>query len=178
MKVPAFSLQERIGDLVAALEAEDDGRNAPARELVSRVLELHAQGITAMMDIATTSNCSGDVLIERFLAEPRIVPLLLLHGVHPHSLEKRVRTSIERLRAELGAQGIQVDVLEVEGYRVRLKAEFNGSGLSRSVAPLRSLIERGVLGLAPEIESIEIEGLPEHGDIAVVPLSSIRRLAC
>jgi hypothetical protein len=176
MSTPAQpTAEERIAALVAQLESHDDPRLAPARELVQRVLQLHAEGVNAMMSIVAAADRNGSALVDCFLADRRILPLLLLHGAHPHSVERRVRDAVERMRAELGTQGVRVDVVGVTPRATRLKLEFSGQSFSRNVGPLREMIEAGILGLAPEIERIDIEGLPEHGDVAVVPVSAVRR---
>lgn len=159
--------ETRIADLIAALEPLADTRLAPAKELVQAVLELHAQGIAALMAVLPPP------VLEACLQSREVAALLLLHGLHPHPAESRVRQALAGLRAELGTQGARVHFSELDAGVLRLRLEVTEQR-NFSAPALRSEIEAAVLELAPEIGSIVIEGLPETGEVAFVPLANLR----
>ena len=159
--------ETRIADLIGALEPLADTRLAPAKELVKAVLELHAQGLAALIAVLPAA------VLETCLQSKEVALLLLLHGLHPHPTESRVRQALAGLRAELGTQGARVHFSELDDGLLSLRLEVTEQR-NFSAPALRSEIEAAVLELAPEIGSIVIEGLPETGEVAFVPLANLR----
>ena len=51
--------------------------------------------------------------------------LLLVHGLHPHDVERRVSDALDTVRPYLGSHGGDVSLIEVAGDVVRL--QFTGS---------------------------------------------------
>ena len=171
------AVDRRIEDLIAALEPLEDTRLAPAKELVQAVLELHTQGLAALMTLLSRAGAAGQPVVEACLQNRETRALLLLHGLHPHPVGERVRQALAGLRAELGVQGVRVQLIGLdEGAGVpvlTLRLEVT-TQRNFSAPALRAQIEAAVLELAPEIGSIIIEGLPAAGEVAFVPLASLR----
>lgn len=156
--------QRRIETLIGALEADPDGEEAAAaRELVSLILDLHSEGLVAIVAVLGSSR-ESETLLARVVDDERARALLLLHGLHPDSIETRVRRSVDRLRAQLGVEGIRVEVDSVEDGEARVRIDcHNGSiaGPQRWLLPVD--IEQAIIEAAPEIETVRIEGLDAPG---------------
>lgn len=167
--------ERRIEALIERLEPLDEPRLAAAKELVAAVLELHGRGMVALMElIAVHSETSvGRAIAEGCLRDRDITGLLVLHGLHPQSSEVRVRQALAALHAELGVQGIAVELVEVEAEVARLRLTATGAH-GFSVHEVRRQIEAAVLEWTPEIAGIELEGLPPSGQVAFVPMTALR----
>ncbi len=76
---------ERMQELLAALEGLGDPRaKETARELVQVVISLHRLGLSDLLAIVGDSaDQPADALMPKFIANPRISALLVLHGLHP-----------------------------------------------------------------------------------------------
>ncbi len=152
--------QRRIEALISAIEAAGDHpAAASARELMTLLLDLHGDGLTAIMSILASST-GGEAIIARLDGDEQARALLLLHGLHPDDAETRVRRAIDRLRPHLGVDGIRVEVEEVAGGTARLRInDGKGAigGARRMMLPVE--IEQVVLDAAPEIERVVIREL-------------------
>ena len=137
----------RVEALVDAVErAADPVARDAARELTQTLLDLHRAGLEKLLALVTRpEDCVRDELLSS---------LLLLHGLHPVSLEARVRQALERLGPLLRARGADAELLAAgeESVRVRLRGE--------DTTALRSIIEEAVCAAAPDAGTLEIEETP------------------
>src|ERR1700730_16885069 len=104
-----------MDELVRRLESQGDpGLRASARELVQAILEFHAAGLTRVMELVDDAGAPGEALIDRFGQDELIKPLLLLHGLHPLSLQARVLQALEQTRPLLRSHGSEVECVGVD----------------------------------------------------------------
>ena len=68
---------------------------------------------------------SNSGVLERLVADDLVASLLLVHGLHPHDVHRRVSEALERVRPYLGSHGGDVHLLDIAGDTVRL--QFAGS---------------------------------------------------
>jgi Fe-S cluster biogenesis protein NfuA len=170
--------QRRIDELIAALEALDDPHaRESAQQLLQVVLDLHANGLTRLMEIVAASGAMDDALIEAFERDAGVSALLLLHGLHPQDLATRVSRAVEKLRPLLGVQGIQIELLDAAEEAVRVRVAGRLQGKHNSVNELQQEIEHAIFEAAPEAMRVDIAGLadvnvhelrfvPHHTEIA------------
>jgi Fe-S cluster biogenesis protein NfuA len=137
----------------------DPVAQAQLREIVQAVLELHRAGLERMFDrlhAGVLAACAGDEVV---------AGMLLLHGLHPLELEVRVRQALEEVRPALRSHGGDVELLEVSDGVVRLRLEGNCHGCPSSAATMRQTVEEAIIGKAPEVLAVEVEGLVETPSI-------------
>jgi hypothetical protein len=137
----------RVEVLVDALErAADPAARDAARELTQTLLDLHRAGLEKLLAlIARPEDCMSDDLLSG---------LLLLHGLHPVSVEMRVRQALERVGPLLRARGADVKLLAVEERRVRVRLR------GEDAVGVRGVIEEAVCEAAPDAGMLEIEEAP------------------
>lgn len=115
------------------------------------------------------------------LLDERVSGLLLLHGLHPQPLEARVKQAVDKLRPQLGTQGIKVELVSVSQEEAKLSLSGGSNGKAIKMTALQQEIERAVFALAPELAAVRIEGSTETDaravEVAFVPVSSIGRRA-
>jgi Fe-S cluster biogenesis protein NfuA len=175
MSTPTSQIQARMNrleELIQALEKSgDDASRNQARELVQTLLELHATGINRMLEVSYDAVRAGQELIDRLAQDPLVSNILLLHGLHPLDLETRVRGALDEVKPRLGLHGGSVQLLGVtpEGA-VRLQLEGNCEGCPSSRVTLKYSIEEALYAAAPDITSLEVNGLvEEHAPAAANP---------
>ncbi|MGH2741790.1 MAG: NifU family protein [Thermoleophilaceae bacterium] len=148
-----MELIEQVHRLTAELERVDDPRaRRLAEELAASVLELHREGFERVFDAL-------DDGARARLAEDGVVgSLLLIHGLHPEPIEKRVEEALERVRPYMESHGGDVELLGVEDgvARLRLKGSCDGCGASSSTLELA--VERALEETAPDLVGMEVEG--------------------
>jgi Fe-S cluster biogenesis protein NfuA len=90
-----------------------------------------------------------------------VAGLLLLHGLHPMDTEARVARALEQVRPALRSHGGNVELIDVREGVVRLRLEGSCHGCPSSAATMKTTIEEAILADAPEVASIEVQGLTE-----------------
>jgi hypothetical protein len=152
---------QRLEALIRALDAHPDrAARETARELLALVLDLHGLGLAKLMGIVSTSE-GGPTISARLVEDKQVQAMLLLHGLHPEDFETRVRKAVDRLHPHVGVHGLRLDVVEIASSTVRLRLHRCGAGAIDAPVlwSLPSEIEGVLLDVAPEIETIQIEGL-------------------
>lgn len=153
------SFQQRIGRieaLVGELEAvSDPAVKAAVKELVASVMELNAAGFERVVEVAGRYGEVGARLIDGLVRDDAVSSLLILYGLHPQDLEARVRGSFK------GFEGVKL--LSIEDGRVRVFMDAH----ARSESSLREAI----LGAAPDLTELIIEGPGQSGFVPLAALS-------
>ena len=169
---------ERLQGLLTQLEGLGDAAAASAaRELVRAVIGLHGQGLADLLAVVEEAGSQpADTLLPKFMANPRVRGLLLLHDLHPEDLATRARKAVDRLRPHLGVHGLRPELAGVEDGVVRVRITAGGQKTERRAAlELRREIEMAMLEMTPDAADLVIEGLELVADAreAYVPLSAI-----
>jgi hypothetical protein len=103
----------RIDALASALDqvADANARKA-ARELLELVLDLHGLALARTLAIVASAE-DGRALVERLARDEQVRAALLLHGLHPETVEERVQRAVERLQMDLSVLGARLSVVAV-----------------------------------------------------------------
>jgi Fe-S cluster biogenesis protein NfuA/nitrite reductase/ring-hydroxylating ferredoxin subunit len=140
----------RVEGLLAQLESlTDPGARDAGLETVQAVLELYGAGLERIvggLDERQTRALAEDELVEH---------LLLLHGLHPVSVEERVRDALESVRPYLGSHGGDVELVEVSDDVAVVRMQGSCEGCPASTMTLKLAIEDAVLKAAPDVERVQ-----------------------
>lgn len=149
------------GDRIQILLDASAGSGTVVRErteqLAAELTDLYGAALERI--ISVTAEAAPD-LVDRFADDELVASLMLVHGLHPHGIERRISDALDSVRPYLGSHGGDVTLLEVaegqDGPVVRL--EFAGSCKScpSSAITLEYAIEDAVRAAAPEITSIDV----------------------
>jgi Fe-S cluster biogenesis protein NfuA/nitrite reductase/ring-hydroxylating ferredoxin subunit len=161
---------DRIQTLLDASAAGGAVARERAEQLVREVTDLYGAGLERILRLAVAANPE---LAETFSQDDLVASLLLVHGLHPHTVERRVSDALETVRPYLGSHGGDVSLLEVDGDVVRL--QFSGSCKScpSSAVTLELAVEDAVRAAAPEISSIEVVAADKDPGSGVIPAESL-----
>jgi len=164
------SAGDRIQTLLDASAAGGAAARERSEQLVREVTDLYGAVLERMMHIAVAATPE---LAEEFTRDNLVASLLLVHGLHPHSVERRISDALDTVRPYLGSHGGDVSLLEVDGDVVRL--QFSGSCKScpSSAVTLELAVEDAVLAAAPEICSIEVVTADKDPGSGVIPAESL-----
>jgi Fe-S cluster biogenesis protein NfuA/nitrite reductase/ring-hydroxylating ferredoxin subunit len=164
---------DRIQNLLDASAASGAVAHERAEQLVREVTDLYGAGLERMMSMAVGANPE---LADRFVGDDLIASLLLVHGMHPHTVERRIEDALDSVRPYLGSHGGDVHLLEVDGEVVRLQFAGSCKSCPSSAVTLELAVEDAVRAAAPEISSIEVvtsnDGASEPTP-AVIPANSL-----
>ncbi|MGE2713532.1 NifU family protein [Mycolicibacterium litorale] len=159
---------ERIQTLLDASSAGGTVARERAEQLVGEVTDLYGAALGRLLRLALTAE---PALAETVAADPLVASLLLVHGLHPHSVERRIGDALDTVRPYLGSHGGDVHLLDVDGTTVRLRFSGTCRSCPSSAATLELAVEDAVRAAAPEIESIEV--VAAETDSTVIPAESL-----
>jgi len=142
----------RVEGLLEELESlADPAARDVALETVQAVLELYGAGLERIVERVSEQQAralAGDELVEH---------LLLLHGLHPVSVEERVREALEGVRPYLGSHGGDVELVGVSDGVALVRMQGSCEGCPASAMTLKLAIEDAVLKAAPDVDRVEAE---------------------
>jgi Fe-S cluster biogenesis protein NfuA/nitrite reductase/ring-hydroxylating ferredoxin subunit len=161
---------ERIQNLLDASSSGGAVARERAEQLVREVTDLYGAALERIMDVALAADPD---LADRFAADDLVASLLLVHGLHPYDVERRVSDALDSVRPYLGSHGGDVSLLGVADGVVRL--QFHGSCKScpSSSVTLELAVEDAVHAAAPEIEAIEVVAAEKDASSGVIPAESL-----
>ncbi len=152
----------RIEELIGRLDSlPDPASREPARALLEVVLDLHALALARMASTIAAS-ADGPWLLQRLAEDEPVRAVLLLHGLHPETVEERVQKAVENLRPRFAARGLGVKLVLGSASLARVRVRWISDGPTRhDAAMLRQEIETAIIEAAPDLETLQIEGLDE-----------------
>jgi len=155
-----------MGDRVEAL-LKDLGASpnlmqarAKAEELTATLVQFYGTGLSRVLEIVY--DCAGEAreeIFERLCADDFVASLLILHGLHPLSLEERVHKALESVRPYLKSHEGNVEILRIADGVVHLKMAGSCDGCPSSAMTVKVAIERAICDAAPEITEVRAEGV-------------------
>ncbi|TGD84902.1 hypothetical protein BayCH28_23565 [Mycolicibacterium sp. CH28] len=157
---------ERIQNLLDASAVGGPVAAARAEQLVREVVELYGAAFARVMEVA------GDPsLADRLAADDLVASLLLVHGLHPHDVTRRVAHALDTVRPYLGSHGGDVRLLDVDNGVVRLSFSGSCKSCPSSAVTLELTVEDAIRAAAPEVTAIEV--LSPEPVAAVIPAESL-----
>jgi Fe-S cluster biogenesis protein NfuA/nitrite reductase/ring-hydroxylating ferredoxin subunit len=94
--------------------------------------------------------------VDRLVADDLVASLLLVHGLHPHDVHRRVSDALDRVRPYLGSHGGDVHLLDIVGDTVQLQFAGSCKSCPSSAVTLELAVEDAIRAAAPEVSSIEV----------------------
>lgn len=142
----------RVEGLLGELESlADPVARDTALETVQAVLELYGAGLERVVEGI------GPLQVTTLARDELVAHLLLLHGLHPVSVEERVREALDGVRPYLGSHGGDVELIGVTDGVALVRMQGSCEGCPASAMTLKLAIEDAVLKAAPDVERVEAE---------------------
>ncbi|MCW2952874.1 MAG: nitrogen-fixing NifU domain protein [Conexibacter sp.] len=156
---------------LAQLDAlADPAAQALATAAVQAVVELYGEGLRRLLAGA------GEPVARAVAGDELVAHLLLLHGLHPVTVEERVRDALVGVRPYLESHGGDVELVAVQEGVVRLRMQGSCEGCPASAMTLKLAIEKAILDAAPDVDRVEADGggTPAAGllQIEAIPTSA------
>ena len=170
------------GDRIQTLLDASAGSGTVVRErteqLAAELSDLYGAALERMVSIAAQS---APELVDRFATDDLVASLMLVHGLHPHGVERRIEDALDSVRPYLGSHGGDVTLLEViddsvgsGGKIVRLQFAGSCKSCPSSAVTLEFAVEDAVRAAAPELTSIEVVAAESDAAAsAVIPADAL-----
>lgn len=148
---------ERISQLVERAEGLSDAEaQATALELLQSVMDLHGAVFSRIVEVLEASE-AGRASLAKLGVDPLVCGLLVLYGVHPVALEKRVADALANAAPRLRKLGGSAELLAVSESAVRVRAQASGHGCGSTLQALKDAASQAILEAAPEVVEIAFE---------------------
>jgi Fe-S cluster biogenesis protein NfuA/nitrite reductase/ring-hydroxylating ferredoxin subunit len=161
---------ERIQTLLDASLSGGAAARERAEHLVREVTDLYGAVLERVIDVALAADPG---LADRFVADDLVASLLLVHGLHPYDVERRVSDALDSVRPYLGSHGGDVSLLGVDDGVVRLQFQGSCKTCPSSSVTLELAVEDAVRAAAPEISSIEVVAAEKGYGPSVIPADAL-----
>src|ERR1700686_4665609 len=158
---------DRIQTLLDASSSGGAGARERAEQLVREVTDLYGAALQRVMEFAGAANPD---LADRFAADDLVASLLLVHGLHPHDVERRGSEALDSVRPYLGSPGGDVHLVGVDGGTVHLQFAGSCKSCPSSAVTLELAVEDAVRAAAPEISSSEFVPYAESSRSVAIPV--------
>ncbi|HVJ05359.1 MAG TPA: NifU family protein [Candidatus Saccharimonadales bacterium] len=162
---------ERMVQRVSELTATD--ARDTALELLQSIMDLHGAVLSRVVEVLNPTE-AGRVSLTKLGSDPLICGMLVLYGIHPVSLEGRVRAAIENAAPQLRRYSGSAEFVSVSDSVVRVKLQSSGHGCGSSSEMLKNAIEQAILEAAPDVIEVVVEGIPTPVANGFVPLNLIQ----
>lgn len=161
------------GDRIQTLLDASVGSGTVVRErteqLAAELTDLYGAALERMVAIA--AELAPD-LVDRFATDELVASLMLVHGLHPHGVERRIEDALDGVRPYLGSHGGDVTLLDVTDDVVHLQFAGSCKSCPSSAVTLELAVEDAVRAAAPEISSIEVVAA-EPDDVRLISVDSL-----
>ncbi|MGH3597297.1 MAG: NifU family protein, partial [Mycobacterium sp.] len=159
---------DRIQTLLDATSAGGAAARERAEQLVREVVDLYGAGLSRVVALL------GDpAAIDRLANDDLMASLLLVHGLHPHDIHRRVSDALDRVRPYLGSHGGDVHLIDIVGDTVRLQFAGSCKSCPSSAVTLELAVEDAIRAAAPEVASIEVVAAETDSAAGVIPAESL-----
>ena len=159
----------RVEDLLGRLE-HVPGRTAElALEAVETLVEIYGEAFARVVGAAG----EAPEVLTRLTQDDLIRHLLLLHQVHPGSIEERVARAVADVAPALRSSGASADVVGVDQGVAELVVSSGSCGSCGSSAEAQAQVTDEVLAAAPELVGVRFVDPPRTP--AVIPVEALLR---
>ncbi|MBC5824801.1 MAG: NifU family protein [Candidatus Eremiobacteraeota bacterium] len=135
---------------------------AKAEELVSLMAQLYGAGLERILGIVYDEGGEpAQRIFDRLCDDDFVASLLVLHGLHPLTVEGRIQRALDKVRTYLHSHEGDVALLRVEGEIAYLRMAGSCNGCPSSSETMKLAIEKAIFEAAPEITDIRAEGVRE-----------------
>lgn len=160
------ALAARLQELLEQIQSQPNpAARVVLQECLESLLAFYGEGLSHILGHIGQADGSGEEILRRLLADPAVSALLLIHGLHPVPLEKRLRDALEKVRPYLQSHGGNIELLHLESEVAHVKLQGTCQTCPSSAVTLELAVRRAVEQACPDLVGFEVVG-PKRADAA------------
>ena len=161
----APSPERRIQKLVEQIETvADENTRALFSECLQSVLAFYGDGLARILQLANNAGPDGKKVLDALIQDKRVSSLLLIHGLHPQTLETRLREALGKIRPYLQSHGGNVELLRIENEVATLRLQGTCKTCPASTVTLELAVRHAIEQACPDLLGFEVEGVEQPAD--------------
>ena len=151
---------KRIQELIARIgEVPDPSSRAMLEECLESLLRFYGQGLARILELVEEAGPEGREVYDRLINDGAVRGLLLIHGLHPVSLEARLREALDKIRPYMESHGGNVELLSLEDDVARLRLQGHCKTCPSSAVTMELAIRGAIEEACPDLMGFEVEGV-------------------
>ncbi|HEX3718473.1 MAG TPA: NifU family protein [Verrucomicrobiae bacterium] len=151
---------KRIQELMQKIEALPDiGAREMLHECVRSLLALYGGGLGRILQLVNNMGAEGGKVRDVLLRDKLVRGLLLIHGLHPVSLEARLLEALGKIRPYLQSHGGNVELLGLQDDVARLRLQGTCKSCPSSAVTLELAVRQVIEEACPDLAGFEVEGV-------------------
>ncbi len=153
-------LVEKIGTL------HDPAARRMLQECLESVLSFYGHGLERILEIIEKTGVDGEKVRDALIHDPGVRGLLLIHGLHPISLEARLTEALDKVRPYMESHGGNVELLSLENDYAKLRLQGHCQTCPSSTVTLELAVRAAIEEACPDLAGFEVEGIKTGADSA------------
>jgi Fe-S cluster biogenesis protein NfuA/nitrite reductase/ring-hydroxylating ferredoxin subunit len=157
----------RIQELVEKIQTlNDPAAQAMLQDCLAAVLGFYGHGLSRILQVVDGVDGAGAPVREALVRDSGVAGLLLIHGLHPVSLEQRLLQALEKVRPYMQSHGGDVELLSLDQDFALLRLKGHCETCPSSTVTLELAVRHALEEACPDLAGFEVEGAvkPEtHG---------------
>ncbi|MDB6123272.1 MAG: Nitrogen-fixing NifU domain protein [Pedosphaera sp.] len=159
---PADELKQqgrRVQELVEQIDAmPDPATRALMQDCLQSVLELHGQGLAQILHVVQDAGSDGQKVFDQLIHDSVVRGLLLIHGLHPVSLEARLHEALNKVRPYMKSHGGNVELISLENDMARLRLQGTCKSCPSSAVTMELAVRQAIEEACPDLMGFAVEG--------------------
>jgi Fe-S cluster biogenesis protein NfuA len=143
-----------IQQLVERIDGLPDG---DAHECLHSLLTLYGDGLARILQLVKNAGAEGEKLRDALLADKLVCGLLLIHGLHPISLEGRLRGALDKIRPYLRSHGGDAELVNLQADVARLRLQGTCKSCPSSQVTLELAVRSVIEEACPDLAGFEVD---------------------
>lgn len=150
-------MAKRLQELIEAIgQQPSPSARAMLQECLETLLAFHGEGLQRILCHVQGAGLEGEKIFERIMKDGSLRGLLLIHGLHPDSLETRLRQALETVRPYMQSHGGNIELLGIENDVARVRLQGTCKSCPSSGVTLELAVRRAVEEACPDLLGIEV----------------------
>jgi Fe-S cluster biogenesis protein NfuA len=161
---------DRLNALLEQVEAIPGPSGEIALEAVSALAEVYGEALARALAYAS----DNPPLVQAITGDELLGHLLVLHGIHPDPVERRVTRALEEVRPALQERGGDVELSGIDQGVATILLSIKGC----SSAGVEDAVREAVLTAAPELSDVQRAPAAARRDAAFIPVDALLSRSC
>lgn len=156
---PADSRQlaQRLQELIDQIQAQPNpSARVLLQECLQTMLAFYGDGLDRVLAHIDASGAAGQPILDRILKDEVTSGLLIIHGLHPRTLEERFHGALESVRPYMQSHGGNIELLGLEQDVARVRLQGTCKTCPSSSITLELAVRRAVEEACPDLAGFEV----------------------
>ncbi len=160
-------LGRRIQELLERVnEVPDPSSRAILDECLESLLTFYGHGLERILELVEEAGAEGKKVHDSLIRDGAVRGLLLIHNLHPVSLETRLIEALDKIRPYMESHGGNVELLSLDNDFARLRLQGHCKTCPSSTVTMDLAIRGAIEEACPDLLGFEVEGLETASESA------------